>query len=165
MAYVGGRALIIGADATVRRADLQRLAQALGVAERVHFLSVEGDAELTAYYHAADLFVLPSVERSEAFGIVQVEAQAAGLPVVATELGTGTSYVTLHGQTGFIVPPSNPAALARAMEAMMVSPDLARALGEAGRRRAHAEFSLERMLDRAEAIYAEVFSEWEFQAG
>ncbi len=155
MALAPGRALIIGADATVRRADLAQLAQDLGVADRVHFLSVEDDAELPAYYHAADLLVLPSVERSEAFGIVQIEAQAAGLPVIATELGTGTSYVTLHGQTGIVVPPSDPQALARAIRVIMESETLARAFGAAGRRRAETEFSLSRMLDRVEAVYAE----------
>jgi rhamnosyl/mannosyltransferase len=155
MALAPGRALIIGADATVRRADLERLAQELGVAERVHFLSVEDDDELTDYYYAADLLVLPSVERSEAFGIVQIEAQAAGLPVVATELGTGTSYVTRHGQTGIVVPPADPPALARAIQAIMGSTTLAHAFGAAGRRRAEAEFSLERMLDLVEAVYAE----------
>jgi rhamnosyl/mannosyltransferase len=153
MALAPGRALIIGADATVRRADLERLAHELGVADRVHFLSVEGDDELPDYYHAADLLVLPSVERSEAFGIVQIEAQAAGLPVIATELGTGTSYVTAHGQTGIVVSPADPLALARAIQAIMGSETLARALGEAGRRRAEAEFSAGRMLDRVEAIY------------
>ncbi|MEI7769117.1 MAG: glycosyltransferase [Chloroflexales bacterium] len=155
MARAPGRALIIGADATVRRADLEQLAQEVGVADRVHFLSVEGDAALIDYYHAADLLVLPSVERSEAFGIVQIEAQAAGLPVVATELGTGTSYVTLHGQTGIVVPPADPQALARAIRTLMESHTLARALGAAGRRRAAAEFSLGRMLDRVESVYAE----------
>ncbi|NNJ10664.1 glycosyltransferase [Chloroflexales bacterium ZM16-3] len=155
MADTPGHALLVGGEATVRRADLERLAADLGVADRVHLLG-EQDADLPAYYHAADLLALPSVERSEAFGIVQIEAQAAGLPVVATELGTGTSYVTLHGQTGIVVPPADHLALARAMRAILGSPQLARALGEAGRRRAQAEFSLPRMLDRAEAIYAEV---------
>jgi rhamnosyl/mannosyltransferase len=159
MALAPGRALIIGADATVRRADLERLAQELGVADRVHFLSVEDDAALPDYYHAADLFVLPSVERSEAFGIVQIEAQAAGLPVIATELGTGTSYVTLHGQTGIVVPPADPQALARAIHVITGSKTLARAFGAAGRRRAEAEFSLGRMLDRIEALYADVRAE------
>jgi rhamnosyl/mannosyltransferase len=149
------RTLIIGADATVRRGDLEQLAQKLGVADRVHFLSVEDDADLVSYYHAADLLVLPSVERSEAFGIVQIEAQAAGLPVITTELGTGTSYVTIHGQTGIVVLPADPRALARAIQVITGSETLARALGAAGRRRAEAEFSLSRMLDRVEAVYAE----------
>jgi rhamnosyl/mannosyltransferase len=154
MAAAPGHALIIGAEATVRRADLLALARDLGVAGRVHLLGEVAD--IAPYYHAADLFVLPSVERSEAFGIVQIEAQAAGLPVLATAIGTGTSYVTVHGETGVVVPPRDPAALARAISAILASPPLARALGAAGRRRARAEFTLERMLDRTEAVYREI---------
>jgi len=157
MPEVPGHALIVGGEATVRRADLQAMARDLGVADRIHLLGPAPD--LAALYHAADLFVLPSVERSEAFGIVQIEAQAAGLPVVATELGTGTSYVTRHGETGIVVPARDPAALARAMRAILASPPLARALGAAGRRRAKAEFSLDRMLDRVEALYGAALAE------
>ncbi|HMQ33726.1 MAG TPA: glycosyltransferase [Chloroflexaceae bacterium] len=155
MAHVPARAVIVGADATVRRAELQALAAELGVAERVHFAGEQSGAALRAHYHAADVLALPSVERSEAFGIVQVEAQAAGLPVVCTELGTGTSYVTRHGRTGVVVPPDDVPALARALRALVECPPLARALGEAGRARARAEFRLERMLDRVEAVYDE----------
>lgn len=149
------RAVIVGADATVRRAELEALAAALGVADRVHFAGEQSGAALRAHYHAADVLALPSVERSEAFGIVQVEAQAAGLPVVCTELGTGTSYVTRHGETGIVVPPDDVPALARALRALVENPPLARAMGAAGRARACAEFRLERMLDRVEAVYAE----------
>lgn len=149
------RALFVGADASVRAADLEALATSLGVADRVHFVGAQSDAELRACYGAADLFALPSVERSEAFGIAQVEAQAAGLPVVCTELGTGTSYVTRHGRTGIVVPPDDVPALARALRILIENPPLARAMGAAGRARACAEFGLERMLDRVEAVYAE----------
>jgi rhamnosyl/mannosyltransferase len=159
MAQVPARALFVGDDASVRRADLERLAAELGLAARVHFLGAQEDDALHACYHAADLFVLPSVERSEAFGIVQIEAQAAGLPVICTELGTGTSYVTQHGRTGIVVPPDDVDALARAMRALLASPELARALGAAGRVRAEREFSLGRMLDRIEAVYAEALEE------
>lgn len=155
MAQVPGRAIFVGADATVRRADLEALAGACGVAGRVHFVGEQSGAALRAYYHAADVFALPSVERSEAFGIVQVEAQAAGLPVVCTELATGTSFVTRHGRTGIVVPPDDVPALARALRALVENPPLARALGAAGRARACAEFSLGRMLDRVEAVYDE----------
>ncbi|NJN16801.1 MAG: glycosyltransferase [Oscillochloris sp.] len=150
------RLLLIGREATVRSGDLQQLAAGLGIADRVHLLGVQ--ESLPAYFHAADVFVLPSVERSEGFGIVQIEAQAAGLPIVATELGTGTSYVTIHGETGIIVPPDNPPALARAIRVLLENPALARSYGESGRRRAQREFSVERMLDRIEAIYREAQS-------
>ncbi|NTW02734.1 MAG: glycosyltransferase, partial [Oscillochloris sp.] len=155
LAHAPGHALIIGADATVHRDALKQLALAVGVAHRVDFLLVEDDNELLDYYHAADLFVLPSVERSEAFGIVQIEAQAARLPVITTELGTGTSYVTAHGQTGIVVPPADHLALARAMRIILENPALARAFGEAGRSRAHAEFSQRHMIDQIEVVYTE----------
>lgn len=154
MAMLPGRAVLVGGEATVHRADLEKLARDLGVADRVHLVG-EQEHDLAAYYHAADVFVLPSVERSEAFGIVQIEAQAAGLPIVCTELNSGTSYVTVHGRTGFVVPPADPAALARALRVLLENPALARAMGAAGRKRAYAEFSATQMLDRIEDVYRE----------
>lgn len=159
MAYVPARAVFVGSDATVRRADLEALAAELGLSERVHFVGEQSEEDLRAWYHAADVFALPAVERSEAFGLAQVEAQAAGLPVVTTDVGTGTSYVTLHGRTGFVVPPDDVWALARALHVLVANPDLARALGAAGRARAAREFSLKRMLDRIEAVYAEALND------
>ena len=155
MAHVPARAVFVGADATVRRADLEALANAHGVSERVHFVGEQSGPALRAFYHAADVFTLPSVERSEAFGIVQIEAQSAGLPIVCTELDTGTSFVTRHGHTGIVVPPDDVPALAHALRILVENPILARTMGEAGRARAHAEFSLTRMLDRIEAVYDE----------
>ncbi len=139
-------------------AALQQQAQAAGLAGRVHFLGEVDDATLPAVYAAADVFVLPSHLRAEAFGIVQVEAQASGLPVVCTELGTGTSFVTQHGRTGFVVPPADPAALARAVNVLLANPALARAMGAAGRRRAQAHFSHAAMLDAVQRVYAAVAS-------
>ncbi len=159
MAHVPARAVFVGGDASVRRADLEALATRLGIEERVHFVGEQPEDSLRAWYHAADVFALPAVERSEAFGIVQVEAQAAGLPVVTTEVGTGTSYVTLHGRTGFVVPPDDVPALARALRVLIANPDLAQALGAAGRARAAREFSLERMLDRIEDVYSEALED------
>lgn len=149
------QALLIGGESSVRQHTLVTVARAAGVADRIHLLG-EIDEELPAYYHAADIFTLPSIERSEAFGIVQIEAQAAGRPIVCTELGTGTSYVTRHGETGFVVPPADPAALARAIKVLLANPALARRLGENGRRRAIAEFDREQMLNRIETMYGEV---------
>src|SRR5439155_27318436 len=103
---------------------LQRLAAELGVEERVFFAGEVEDAVLPAYYHAADVFVLPAHLRIEAYGLVQVEALAAGLALVSTEIGTGTSYVNQHGQTGFVVPPESPQALARAIRVLLANPEL-----------------------------------------
>ena len=67
--------------------------------------------DLPAYYHAADLYCLPSVEKSEAFGLVQLEAMACGKPVVCCQLDNGVNYVNLDGVTGFAVPPRDRAGI------------------------------------------------------
>jgi rhamnosyl/mannosyltransferase len=149
-----GRLLLVGSGR--EEGALKAQAQEAGLGERVVFVGDVGDAQLPAYYAAADLFVLPAHLRAEAFGIVLLEAMASGLPLVTTELGTGTSYVNQHGRTGFVVPPGDPLALARALSVLLGNPLLRAAFGAAGRRRAAAEFGHERMLDRVEAIYAEL---------
>ncbi|MER3398373.1 MAG: glycosyl transferase family 1 [Chloroflexota bacterium] len=135
---------------------LRRLVADYGLGSRVAFLGVLPDEELPAVYRAADVYVLPATERSEAFGISLLEAMAAGLPVVTTELGTGTSYVNRHGETGLIVPPRNPGALAAALAGLLADPERRRALGVAGRRRVEAEFTLDRMVGEVLRVYREV---------
>jgi rhamnosyl/mannosyltransferase len=131
------------------------LAQAFGVAGRVHFAGRVSDADLPAYYAAADVFVSASQLRAEAFGIVLLEAMAAGRPIVSTELGTGTSVVNQHGRTGFVVPPSDPHALARAVKVLLANPELRYEFGANAQRRVQAEFTDEVLLDRTLAVYNE----------
>lgn len=146
--------LIVGTGP--EEAALHRCAQQNGVAERVHFLGEVADDDLPTVYHAADVFVLPSHLRAEAFGIVQLEAQAASRPIICTELGTGTSDITQHGKTGFVVPPADSYALARAVDVLLANPDLARTMGRAGRMRAEQEYSHQRMVERMEQVYQDV---------
>ena len=129
-----------------------------GVAGRVHFLGDIGDADLPAYYQAADLFVLPSSHRSEAYGIVLLEAMAAGAPLITTELGTGTSWINQHGQTGLVVPPRDAGALAQAINQVLADPVQRRNLAAAAQARAQAEFDLSLMVDRVFAVYGEVLN-------
>ena len=157
MARVPGKALVIGSESTTHKAELERIAHEAGVAERIVFLG-EKDAELPAFYHACDVFVLPSVERSEAFGIVQIEAMAAGRPVVSTELGTGTSWVNQHNVTGLVVPPREPEALAHAINVILADPARCAEMGRAARQRAEAEFSQETMVARVEQVYRNVLN-------
>ncbi|MFQ5613048.1 MAG: glycosyltransferase [Anaerolineae bacterium] len=136
------------------RPKLEAQASALGLTERVHFAGEVSDADLPAYFRAADCFVLPSNSRAEAFGIVLLEAMASGLPVVSTELGTGTSFVNVHGQTGFVVPPQDEAALAGAIKQLIGDPEVRRRFARAALARVRAEFAKERMVERVMQVYA-----------
>jgi len=101
---------------------------------------------------------LPASERSEAFGAVLLEAMAAGKPVVCTELGTGTSFVNVDGETGFVVPARASRALAAALTRLMNDADLRARMGAAGRARVHQEFTLEKMVERVMAVYVGALS-------
>lgn len=151
MRQVDGQLLIVGAGPEEQH--LRDLAHALGVARRVHFAGRVADAELPAYYQAADVFVLASQLRSEAFGIVQLEAMAAGLPVVSTELGTGTSVVNQHGRTGFVVTAGEPHLLARALRVLLANDELRRVLGAQAQARVLASYTHAQMIERTLAVY------------
>lgn len=141
------------------RAAWEQLTHELGLAGRVIFAGQVDDADLPACYKLGDVFVLPANARAEAFGTVIVEAMAAGLPVVSTEVGSGTSWVNLHGTTGLIVPPSKPRALAEAVNALLTDPDRRVEMGRAAHQRAHAEFSQAAMIKRVEQVYRETLGE------
>jgi rhamnosyl/mannosyltransferase len=131
-------------------------AEAAGTAGQVRWLGKVPDEGLPELLAAGDVFVLPAVARSEAFGIVLLQAMAAGLPVVTTELGTGTSWVTQHGRTGLVVPPGDAAALGEAVAALLADPERRAAMGAAGRLRVEAEFTEARMVERVMRVYTEV---------
>lgn len=147
--------LLVGGDGPMR-AGWERLAQELGLGQQVTFLGDVSDVELPNLYASADIFVLPANSRAEAFGTVILEAMAAGLPCVTTELGTGTSYVVQHEQTGLVVPPRDSAALRAALQRLLGDPVLRRQMGAAGRARALAEFTPQQLLQRVQAVYEEV---------
>lgn len=154
----------IEADLTVvgdgpMRAAWEGLAADLSLSGKVRFVGTISDAELTALYRSADIFVLPASARSEAFGIVLLEAMAAGLPCVTTELGTGTSYVVQHEETGLVAPARTPAALAEAINQLLADQALRRRLGANGQARVRREFRQETMVGRIEAVYKSLFSE------
>ncbi len=137
----------------------QNLAQAERLVDKVLFLGDASERESLAARYAAELFVLPSTNRAEALGIVQLEAMACGMPVVCTELGTGTSYVNRNGVTGVVVSPNDPQALAAAINRLLVSPALRAKMGAEGRRRVREEFSFHSMIDSTIAFYQEALSE------
>jgi rhamnosyl/mannosyltransferase len=121
--------------------ELRRQVAARGLESRVVFAGSVSNEDLPAYYHASDVFVLPSVAESETYGLVQIEAMASGVPVVSTNLPTGVPWVNQDGVTGLVVPPRDPAALAHALSALARDASLRRTLGDNGRRRAELVFS------------------------
>jgi len=151
MRGVEGRLLVIGEGPL--RAELADQAAVEGVAAKVVFLGdVENDA-VPSFFQAADVFVLPSVARSEAFGIVQLEAMASGTPVVNTSLASGVPWVSQHLKTGLTVPPGDAGALAAAIERLLSDGALRQQLGTAGRARVRAEFDVDVMGRRVMEIY------------
>lgn len=111
--------------------DAVRLHDRLGLGETVTFLGDVSRERLAEEYVSADIFCLPSVQ--ESFGIVFLEAMAAGLPVVACR-AAAIPEVVEDGVTGLLAPPRDPASLAGALEALAADPARARTMGEAGRR-------------------------------
>jgi glycosyltransferase involved in cell wall biosynthesis len=130
---------------------LRELSEELGVAERVHVLGPRPDAP--ALMHAINVFAMPSIW--EGFGIVLLEAMAAGRPIVASRVAT-IPEVVVDGETGLLVPAGDAAALADALARVAEDPDLARRLGEAGRDRLRRHFSVEKMVGDTETLYREL---------
>lgn len=147
-----GVAAVLAGDGPLR-APLEALARDLGVAERVFFLGAADDGTVAAWYGACDLFVLPSVTRAEAFGLVQLEAMARGKPVISTRLATGVPWVNVDGESGLTVAPGDVAALSEALRRLAGDAELRRRLGDGARARFEREFTRERMIDRTVAMY------------
>lgn len=137
-------------------AALRALAESEGVSGQVRFHGAVPDSELLALYHACDMFVLPSVTRAEAFGMVQIEAMACGRPVISTSVPSGVPWVNQDGVTGLVVPPGDVSALSAAIAALAADEPLRRRLGEAGVRRVEEEFTAARMAERTVALYRDV---------
>ena len=138
MARAPGTLLIAGAGPLQR--ELAALAHAAGVKERVVFVGEVSDRGLRELYRAADVFVLASTDRREAFALVQAEAMAAGKPVINTALQSGVPFVSQGELTGITVPPSDAPALARAITRLLEDGSLRRDLGRAARHRAETVF-------------------------
>lgn len=138
-------------------ASLRKTAVDLGVGERVRFAGYVNDDVLAAAYATADVLCLPSTERSEAFGLVLLEAMRARLPTIASDIrGSGVGSVVVDGQTGVLVPPGDAEALAQTLQRMAGDADLRIRLGLAGERRWQENFTLERVTDQTLTLYRDV---------
>lgn len=157
-AAAGLDAPVVIAGAGPEKAALQALALKCS-ASRVHFLGHVSEEDKAALLQLSAGFVFPSHLRSEAFGMSLVEAAMYAKPLISCEIGTGTSYVNLHGITGWTVPPENPAALKAAMQQLLSDPAQARARGLTARRRYEEHFTGERMAASYLRVYEEVVNQ------
>lgn len=156
---VAGTLLLIGNGP--EQASLKAEAEALGLSGRVVFLgNLPHYLDLIPYYLAADAFWFPSNARSEAFGLVQVEAMACGCPVINAAIPySGVTWVSPHEETGLTVAVDDPVALADAANRLLTEPGLRDRLGAAARQRAIREFDHRVMASRSLAIYERVLAE------
>ncbi len=137
---------------------MERLAESLGVKDRVRFLGRISQDNLPKVYAACDLFVLPSVSRLEAFGIVALEAMATGKPVVVADI-PGVREVIEDGREGLLADPVNPRDLAEKMRRLVEDPALRQEMGRLGREKVLANFTTEKVADQILKVYEDVLSE------
>lgn len=148
--------VIVGAGPLER--ELRAKAAALGL-ENVHFLGFLGDEDKVALLQLCLAIVFPSHLRSEAFGISLLEGAMYGKPMISSEIGTGTSYINIHGETGLVVPPGNPEAFRAAMRRLWEHPEIASAMGEKAGQRYEQLFTAARMGEQMAALYHELLKE------
>lgn len=142
-----------------QREALCRHARELGVADRIEWLGRVSDDQLVGAYHAADALWMPSSHKSEAFGLVQVEAMASGLPVVNTHIpGSGVPWVCQHGVAGLTVPVEDDRAFAQAALAILQEPGLRERLSETARQEAASRFSADKMARESIHSYRAIVS-------
>jgi glycosyltransferase involved in cell wall biosynthesis len=154
MKGIGGKLLVVGTG-PLEKQLLRQCAEA-GLSKKVFFLGELPDQELIYYLHACDILILPSNKRSEAFGIVQLEAMACGKPVVSTELNTGTSFVNRNQETGLIVDPDDVVGLESAVNFLIEHPEIRKEYGMAGIERVEKHFSAEKMIDDIVSVYKDI---------
>jgi len=149
--------LIVGSGGLDR--ELSRRIKDLGLTDKVHILGRVEHEELGSYYEASDVFCLSSVSKNEGFGIVQIEAMLFGKPVVSTNIqGSGVVYANVDDETGLVVEPRDPQALAGAISRICSDRDLYERLAAGGRRRAGEVFTLDNMLNSTIEVYGQVLA-------
>ena len=131
---------------------LKELVKRKNIDDIVHFVGFLPDEQLRQAYADCDIFVLPSVAKSEAFGIVQLEAMVYGKPVINTRLDSGVPYVSIHGRTGFTVKPSSPAQLAKALNILAQNKKLREKFGRNAFLRVEKYFNEKNIIEKLRDI-------------
>jgi glycosyltransferase involved in cell wall biosynthesis len=154
MPEVNGRLIVAGRG--TQDASLKHMAVELAVSDRIKFCGEVSSSRLRVLLNAADIFVLPSIDRCETFGIGQLEAMACSKPVVSTDLPTGVRSVNRNGKTGLVVAPGKPDALANALNLLLSNPRLCAEFGDTARRQVEREFGADRMVSKTLEVYREI---------
>jgi len=147
--------VIAGAGPIEQRLKLQ--AKRLGLTN-VHFLGHISDPDKMCLLRLCQSVVFPSHLRSEAFGVSLLEGAMHGKPMISSEIGTGTTYINIAGETGLVVPPGDPVALAQAMRYLWENPAAAARMGSRAEERFRQYFTLESMVDAHMDLYGSVLS-------
>jgi D-inositol-3-phosphate glycosyltransferase len=155
---VGGETVEPDPVATPEIGELQRLAMELGVSEHVRFIGKRQANELRDYYSAGDVVV--TTPWYEPFGLTPLEAMACGRPVIGSAVG-GITFTIEDGETGLLVPPRDPAALAASLQQVLSRPELNMRMGMAARKRVEREFTWSIVAMRTAALYERVLAERE----
>lgn len=152
-AYPQARLQVVGPFEPKHYRPYQKIAQARGVTD-IDFVGYVSPEELPTFYHQADIFCAPSIG-FESFGIVLLEAMAAGLPIVASNIAGYRSIIT-DGVEGLLVAPGQPAPLAKALEQLLNRPHLRHKMGQRGRLKAN-QYSWDLIVDKTLKVYEDTF--------
>ncbi len=151
------RAIVVGQGEL--RPTLQQQLETAGLQQRILLPGYVSDALLNALLASCDCFCLPSLERTEAFGVVLLEAMRHGKPIIASHLhGSGVSWVVQEGKTGILTPVGDASALADALQSLQANPALRLRLGAAGQARLQQQFQMSHVAAQTAALYAKVSS-------
>ncbi len=145
--------VIVGAGPI--EAELKAQVETLGL-NNITFLGFVSDVTKVSLFHLARAVVFPSHLRAEAFGVTLVEGAMFSKPLISTELGTGMSYINIHNETGFVIPPSDPDALRQAMDRLHKDDELVRQMGEAAYERYKKLFTGHLMGKQYYQVYCEL---------
>ncbi|WP_456621178.1 MULTISPECIES: glycosyltransferase [unclassified Bradyrhizobium] len=147
----------------VERPRLEQLIRELGLGDRIRLLGSVNDCERIKLMCLSDVFVMPSVTNAETFGLVQLEAMAAGRPVVNTALDTAVPRVARHGMEAITVPPSDAEKLGEAIDTLIRDPERRRRMGLSARARALTHYSATAFRQGMETVYREAVTSCEEQ--
>ncbi len=145
--------VVIGGTGELLESLQQRIIQK-GLKDKVYLVGRISEQEMGAYYKAAELFCLPSILRSEAFGVVLLEAMAYSLPIVTTNIqGSGVPWVNQHNKTGINVEPNNAEELAKGVNYLLNNKEIAKEMGYTAKKRFESDFKASDMVNSVIEIY------------